>query len=45
MTSNFQKNIKMKEVGVININTKNCEGGRHLWNWSIDQKPVPELGK
>ena len=36
-TSNFQKNIcfKMSLVGLININTKECKGARHLWKWSL----------
>ena len=37
-THKFQKNIcfKRRAVSPININTKECKGGRHLWNWSID---------
>ena len=36
-TSKFQKNIcfKTRAVGLININTKECKVGRHLWKWSI----------
>ena len=37
MTSKFQKNIcfKTRAVGLINIKTKECKSGRHLWKWSI----------
>ena len=37
-TSKFQKNIcfKMRAVGLININTKEWNSGRHLWKWSIE---------
>ena len=36
-TSKFQRNIcfKMRAVGLININTKECKSGHHLWKWSI----------
>ena len=36
-TSKFQKNIcfKTRAVGLINIKTKECKSGRHLWKWSI----------
>ena len=35
--SKFQKNIyfKTRAVGLINIKTKECKSGRHLWKWSI----------
>ena len=37
-TSKFQKNVcfKTRAVGLINIKTKECKSGRHLWKWSID---------
>ena len=36
-TSKFQKNIcfKTRAVGVINIKTKKCKSGCHLWKWPI----------
>ena len=36
-TSKFQKNVcfKMRAVSLININTKECESGRHVWKWSM----------
>ena len=36
-TSKFQKIFcfKMRAAGLININTKECKGGRHLCKWSI----------
>ena len=37
-TNNFQNDscFKMKAVGVLNINTKECKSGRHLSKWFID---------
>ena len=36
-TSKFQKNVcfKMRAVGLINIKTRECKSGHHLWKWSI----------
>ena len=41
-TSKFQKNIcfKTRAVGLININTKECKVGRHLWKWFIQSPNV-----